>query len=510
MTAPDSPAPDDPDTPDPVDIHHLTERADAALQLLATYRSADAPTHGGRVLSYVYDSGLAVLDEVAASAARMVQSVNGLDPTVFGSVAAMERDLIEFGRGVFHAPDAVGSVTSGGTESCLLAVKAARDRAGATPGQASMVLPTTAHAAFLKAAELFGVEAIRVPVPTPSTAVRADDIAGAIRDDTILVVASAPNYPTGVLDPITEIAEVTSSHDLAFHVDACLGGFALAWWDGLPPWDFRVDGVTSLSADLHKYGYAPKGSSILLHRDRDRHRAQFFSITRWPGYPIVNPTLLGSRSAVGLASAWAVSRTLGADGYAALTARIRQAFDAVVAAIDGIDGLCVVGAPSGPVLAVRTDPDADEPVDTNLWGAAVTNRGFALQAQPAFTQPDGTELPATTHLTITPVTEAVLDELVPTLRSAADEVRGTPPPVAPSALRELAAAFDSGAVTVEQALGLPSAAAEEVLVSAGIDPHRHGGAADLDMPAIIAAVESLPREVTARLLAEFLAAYCNP
>ena len=204
MTPPDSPAPG---TPDPVDIHHLTERADAALQVLATYRSADAPTHGGRVLSYVYDSGLAVLDEVAASAARMVQSVNGLDPTVFGSVAAMERDLIEFGRSVFHAPDAVGSVTSGGTESCLLAVKTARDHAGAAPGQASMVLPTTAHAAFLKAAELFGVEAIRVPVPTPSTAVRADDIAGAIHDDTILVVASAPNYPTGVLDPITEIAE---------------------------------------------------------------------------------------------------------------------------------------------------------------------------------------------------------------------------------------------------------------------------------------------------------------
>lgn len=507
MTPPDSPAPG---TPDPVDIHHLTERADAALQVLATYRSADAPTHGGRVLSYVYDSGLAVLDEVAASAARMVQSVNGLDPTVFGSVAAMERDLIEFGRSVFHAPDAVGSVTSGGTESCLLAVKTARDHAGAAPGQASMVLPTTAHAAFLKAAELFGVEAIRVPVPTPSTAVRADDIAGAIRDDTILVVASAPNYPTGVLDPITEIAEVTSSLDLALHVDACLGGFALAWWDGLPPWDFRVDGVTSLSADLHKYGYAPKGSSLLLHRDRERHRAQFFSITQWPGYPIVNPTLLGSRSATGLASAWAVSRTLGADGYAALTARIRHAFDAVVAAIDGIDGLSVVGAPSGPVLAVRTDPDADEPVDTHLWGAAVTHRGFALQAQPAFTQPDGTELPATTHLTVTPVTASVLDELLDTLTTAADEVRGQPSPTAPTPLRELAAAFDSGAVTVEQALALPSAAAEEVLVSAGIDPHSHSGGADLDMPAIIAAVESLPREVTARLLAEFLAAYCNP
>lgn len=509
MTAPE-PEATDPVAPRAQEPPNLKDRADAALQVLADYRSADAPTHGGHVLSYVYDSGLGVLDEVAASAARMVQSVNGLDPTVFGSVAAMERDLIEFGRTTFHGPDAVGSVTSGGTESCLLAVKAARDRAGAAPGQSSMVVPTTAHAAFLKAAALFGVEAIRVPVPTASTAVRANDIADAIRDDTILVVASAPNYPTGALDPIAEIAEITRSRDLAFHVDACLGGFALAWWDGLPPWDFRVDGVTSLSADLHKYGYAPKGSSLLLHRDRDRHRAQFFSITDWPGYPIVNPTLLGSRSAAGLASAWAVSRTLGADGYAALTRRIRHAFDDVVTAIDGIDGLCVVGAPSGPVLAVRTDPEASEPVDTHLWGSAVSARGFALQAQPAFTQPDGTVLPATTHLTITPVTDSVVDELVEVLALAAEEVRGAPARPAPEALRELAGAFDSGAVTLDQALALPSAAAEEVLIAAGINPHRHGGASDLDMPAIIAAVESLPRPVTARLLAEFLAAYCSP
>ena len=142
------------DAADPVDPRaqeppNLKDRADAALHELADYRSTDAPTHGGHVLSYVYDSGLEVLDEVAASAARMVQSVNGLDPTVFGSVAAMERDLIEFGRTTFHGPDAVGSVTSGGTESCLLAVKAARDRAGAAPGQSSMVLPTTAHLSLI-------------------------------------------------------------------------------------------------------------------------------------------------------------------------------------------------------------------------------------------------------------------------------------------------------------------------------------------------------------------------
>ena len=494
----------------------LRRRADDALSELTSLREHDAPTHGGHILSYVYDSGLEILDSVAADAARLVQPVNGLDPTVFGSVAAMERDLISFGRTVFHGPDAVGSVTSGGTESCLLAVKAARDHAGARPGTGSIVLPSTAHAAFLKAAELFGLRVIRVPVDPGTTAVDPVAVASAIADDTVLVVVSAPNYPTGTLDPVADVAEITAARGVALHVDACLGGFALAWWDGperqdqLPPWDFRVPGVTSLSADLHKYGYAPKGASLLLHADRDRHRAQYFAVTDWPGYPVVNPTLLGSRSAAGLAAAWAITRTLGESGFAELVLQIRVASERLVATVDAIDGLRVVGDPVGPVFAVAADESAADPLDPHVWGAQVGTHGFTVQAQPTFPQADGTVLPATTHLTITPVTARVVEELAAAMCAAAEEVRGTPAAQPPAALTELAAAFDSGAVTVEQALSLPSEAAGAALVAAGLDPHAPIGDVGLDMPSIIAAVHALPRPVTAKLLAEFLAAYCNP
>ncbi|MFC0315923.1 pyridoxal phosphate-dependent decarboxylase family protein [Gordonia phosphorivorans] len=490
-----------------------SERYRRTLAELARRRATDAPTHGGRILSYVYDSGLAELDELAGAAAALVQPVNGLDPTVFGSVASMERDLIAFARTAFHGPDAVGSVTSGGTESCVLAVKAARDHAGLAPGTGSLVLPATAHAAFDKAARLLGVRAVRVPVDPATTRVSAAAMAAAIEDDTFLLVASAPNYPTGALDPIGEIAEVATARALPLHVDACLGGFALAWWpQPLPAWDFRVPGVTSISADFHKYGYAPKGASVILHADRDRHRAGFFATTDWPGYPIVNPTLLGSRSAAGLASAWAITDYLGPDGFAALVAPVAEAAAALRVAVEGIDGLAVAGAPDGPVFAVVADPASSAPIDPHRWSAAVAAAGFTLQEQPSYRQPDGTVLPASTHLTVTPVTASVLDDLIGAMTVGAERARGQAPAAAPDALTALAQAFVDGALTVDDALALDSASTAAALVAAGIDPHTDpsDAANALDLPAIIAAIEALPREVTAKMLAEFLASYANP
>ncbi|MGV9794362.1 pyridoxal phosphate-dependent decarboxylase family protein [Gordonia sp. NPDC003422] len=483
--------------------------AEEILRRLDALRAADAPTHGGRVLSYVYDSGRAELDALAAAAIARVQPVNGLDPTVFTSVAAMERDLISFGRTVFHAPDAVGTLTSGGTESCILAVKAARDHAGVAPGAGSMVVPTTAHAAFLKAAKLLGVRAIRLSVDPETTTPTPESVAAAVCEDTFLLVASAPNYPTGALDPTAAFGRVALDRGIALHVDACLGGFALPWWGSdTEPWDFRVPGVTSLSADLHKYGYTPKGASLLLHSDRDRHRAQYFATTDWPGYPVVNPTLLGSRSASGVASSWAITGHLGVNGFASLVATTRLVADRLRTVIDEIDGLRVVASPVGPVFAVAADPDSEHPVDPHRWATAVDRRGFTLQMQPGFTQPDGSSLPPTTHLTITPVTATVADELVLACRNAADDVRGLPAASPPPALADLAHAFDSGAVSVDDVVGLPSAAVQQALIGAGIDPHDPDG--ELDMAAIIAAVQALPRPVTATMLTEFLAEFTNP
>ena len=487
--------------------------ADDVLAELSRRRDTDAPTHGGHVLSYVYDSGLAELDDLAGRAAALVQPVNGLDPTVFGSVAAMERDLIAFARTAFHGPEAVGSVTSGGTESCILAVKAARDRAGLPPGRGAIVLPSTAHAAFDKAARLLGVRAVRVPVDPVTTRVTASSMAAALDDEVFLLIASAPNYPTGAIDPIADLGALALDRGLPLHVDACLGGFALAWWpESLPAWDFRVPGVASISADLHKYGYAPKGASVILHADRDRHRAGFFATTDWPGYPIVNPTLMGSRSAAGLAAAWAITEYLGPDGYAELVGKVADSEARLREAVSGIDGLRVIGAPTGPVFAVVADQAAADPIDPHRWSEAVAARGFTLQAQPRYTQSDGTVLPASTHFTVTPVTAAVIDQLIEALRAGADAARGLPPAAAPEALAALAGAFADGSMTVDDVLALPSEAVEQALSGAGIDPHTDpsGAAAALDLPAIIAAIETLPRPVTARMLTEFLAAYANP
>jgi len=485
---------------------------EAVLARLSAYRSHDAPTHGGRVLSYVYDSGLAALDDLAARAAAMALPVNGLDPTTFPSVALMESELVAFGRTVLNGPNAVGSVTSGGTESCLLAVKAARDRwvsarevgsarparvggsagparAGGADARPRIVLPSSAHAAFHKAAHYLGLDVDVVPVDPATGVPSVVELVARLNDRTALVVVSAPSYPHGVLDPVAEVAEAAAGRGIPCHVDACIGGLVLPFWAGaggaeLPPWDFRVPGVTSISADLHKFGYAPKGASLLLFADRELDLARYFALTDWPGYPVVNPTILGSRSATSLAAAWAVTAALGVEGYTDLTRRTVAATHEVAACVGRIDGLRALGEPAGPLLAVVTDDGvpAKQRVHPHLWAAAPARRGFVLQGQPSLRQSDGSLVPRSTHLTITPATHDVIPELTATLREAADEVRG-------------------GTVDLPADLPVPDPAA--LAASA-----RESG--DLDLTQVLALIEKLPRDATAGLLAQFLQAFTAP
>ncbi|MFE5310586.1 pyridoxal phosphate-dependent decarboxylase family protein [Isoptericola sp. NPDC056605] len=508
---------------DPFD---LAQDPAAVLAALAALRHRDAPTHGGRVLSYVYDPGVPELDALAGDAARAMQPVNGLDPTTFGSVAALERDVVAFARDLLGGDaDTVGSVTSGGTESCLLAVQSARDTWLAArrlrPGEARprLVAPVTVHAAFQKAAHLYGLELDLVPVAADGPTAGAVDAATlgarltggpAGAADVALVVISAPSYPHAAADPVADVAALAADHGVPLHVDACIGGFALPFWPGLPAWDLRVPGVTSVSADLHKYAFAPKGASVLLHRDRDRQRAQYFATTRWPGYPVVNPTLLGSRSGGPLAAAWAILQALGTDGLATLAGRARRATLALRDAVDGpagIDGLRVVGSPVGPLLAVAADAavPADRRVDPHVWADAVARRGWVLQAQPGLDQADGTRLPHTTHLTVTPVTEGVLDELVPVLHAAADEVRGRPRPDAGALLGALP--------PLDPTATLDSATAAALLDGIGLgtvggDPDAAPGVGP--MAPLLALVEALPAPLVERLLVELLARLVEP
>lgn len=481
----------------------MSERDSAGiLSRLAALRESDAPTHGGRVLSYVYDTGRQQLDELAADAIRMMQPVNGLDPTTFGSVAVLEREVLGFVRELFHGDDdVVGSVTSGGTESCLLAVKTARDvwRRAHESGRPRLVAPVTVHAAFQKAAAYFDLELDLVPVDADGS-IPADRIVERLGDDVALVVVSAPNYPFGTLDPVGEVASEAAQRGIAVHVDACIGGFVLPWIDELPEWDFRVAGVTSLSADLHKFGYAPKGASVLLQRGRDRQRSQFFATTRWPGYPVVNPTMLGSKSAGALAASWALIEALGRDGFAELTGSSMASTRALTETVEGIEGLRVVGEPVGPLFTVATDESVEEShrVDPHHWADEVRGFGFVLQQQPGHDQEGGAVLPRTTHFTVTPVTESVLDELRAALVAGAEAVRGVSPAIAPNeVVAQLAGLADAP---------LDSETAGMILGQLGI------GAGELParMAQFMALIEVLPAPVTERLLVEVLGRLAEP
>ncbi|WP_332893939.1 pyridoxal phosphate-dependent decarboxylase family protein [Salinibacterium hongtaonis] len=490
----------------------LTERSLIILDRLQSLRHMDAPTHGGRVLSYVYDSGLAELDELAARAIRIMQPVNGLDPTTFPSVAAMERDIVEFSRRMLHGddPEIVGTVTSGGTESCLLAVKTARDlwRAAGGTGVPRLLAPVTVHAAFHKAADYFGLDLDLVSVGQDGRVDPAHLVAR-FGPDVALVVVSAPAYPHASFDPVAPVAAAAREAGISCHVDACIGGWVLPWWgDDVPEWDFSVAGVTSISADLHKYGYAPKGVSVLLHRGRDRQRAQFFAATRWPGYPVVNSTMLGSKSAASLAAAWAIIQRLGVEGLASLTAQSRRATDALRGIIDSVDGLRVVGDPVGPLFAVASDdsvPSARR-VDPHHWADRVRARGWLLQLQPGLMQPDGSRLPHTTHVTVTPVTESVVGDLGAALIAAADQVRGVAP-ISPESAAAVAQQL-GGLGDPERARPLDSESALAALSGAGLA--SESGALPEQMAPILALMQALPAPVTERLLVELIARLSEP
>src|SRR5262245_7134878 len=239
----------------------------------------------------------------------------------------MEREVVALGADLVGGDPRAGKLTSGGTESLFLAVQVARDHARRERGIAepTMVLPATAHPAFAKACHYLDVTEIRVPVGADG---RADVAATAatVDDRTALVVGSAPCYPYGVVDPIPELAALAAERGALCHVDACLGGWLLPFLarlgEDLPPWDLRVPGVTSLSADIHKYGWSFKGTSLLLHRDEDLLRLQYFLYDGWPGGLYGSATTAGTRPAAPIAAAWATIHHLGMDGYLRLAGAV--------------------------------------------------------------------------------------------------------------------------------------------------------------------------------------------
>lgn len=359
---------------------------DEILRQLTELKERDADWRGGRAFSLVYNADDAELERLHDAVGAMFLPENALNPFAFPSLRLMEADVVAMASALVHLQGGDGTMSAGGTESIFLAVhtarEAARERGVERP---TIVVGSTAHPAFAKACHYLDVDEVRVPVGDDG---RADPaaMAAAVDGRTALVVASAPCYPFGVIDPVPEIAGAAAEAGVPCHVDACLGGWLLPFWERLgepvPPWDFRVPGVTSMSADVHKYGYTFKGASVVLYRDPAAVGRQWFLYDAWPGGLYGSPTTAGTRPAAPIAGAWATIRHLGEEGYLAKARVVRDTTRRFVEGVAAIEGLEVHHRPDLSVFEFGAAAGPDGPVlDIGAVGDEMEDRGWHLDRQ---------------------------------------------------------------------------------------------------------------------------------
>jgi glutamate/tyrosine decarboxylase-like PLP-dependent enzyme len=383
---------------------------DALFEDMRKRKEQDADWHGGRTFSLIYPVSDEV-DGILAEANKLYMFENALNPFRFPSIRQMEVDVVSMTAGLLNAPeDADGCMTSGGTESILMAVMAARNRAREERGvtEPELLAPVTAHPAFAKAAKYLGLRHRQFPIDAD---LRADVKAAEsmIGPQTALVVGSAPNYPFGTVDPIPELAGLAAERGISFHTDSCLGSFLLPFLERLghpvPPFDFRVPGVTTMSADVHKYGYCTKGASVVLHRDGSHLKQyQLFMYSDWPGGLYGSFSMAGARSAAPIAAAWAIMRYLGDDGYLRLARDLLSTVAKIRSAIDSTEGLRVIGDPVMSVFAFTSDG-----LDIGAIGDVMDDLGWNLDRQ---TNPDAL------HMMLSPKHGSVADRFIQDLREA--------------------------------------------------------------------------------------------
>ena len=394
------------------------------LNTLQAFKARDMDWKAGKVWCYVYNPGEDPA-EVTREAYLSYLNENGLDPSVFPSMLKVETDVVRAVINLLRGDsNAVGHLTSGGTESIMLAVKTARDKTRAEHPeitQPEMVLPKTAHAAFHKAAHYLCVKPVIVDIDPQTFQVRLEDMRAAITPNTILLVASAPSYSQGVIDPIWEIGSLAQERSLLFHVDACVGGLHLSFMRKLgyevPDIDFSVPGVTSISTDLHKYGYAAKGCSAIMYRSKDIRKYQIFASTDTTGYTLINPTMLSSKTGGPMAGAWAILNFLGEEGYQNIVEEVQNATKRLIEGINSIDELQVLGEPIMSMFSFKSD-------GINVYQLAdeMNKRGWYIQPQfsTALT-------PRNLHISVSHGTIRNVDALLHDLRECAEIVRGMVP-----------------------------------------------------------------------------------
>ncbi len=402
------------------------------LKTMRAVRDHDVRWQQGRAFGMIYHVSEEV-DDLLKQAYTMFFAENGLNPTAFPSLRKFETEVVAMTAALLGGDSATdsergvcGNITTGGTESILMAVKTARDWARAHRPEVSepeMVLPLSAHPAFDKAGEYFGVRPIHVPVREDFRA-NVEAMRRAITPNTILMAASAPAYPHGVVDPIPELAAIAREHGLLFHTDACVGGFMLPFIRKLgypvPDFDFRVPGVTSMSADLHKFGYAAKPASVVLYRTPELRRYQMFVYTDWSGGIYPSPTMTGSRPGGAVAAAWAVMNYLGEAGYLHIAQTVMETTKYLQAGINAIPGIQVLSNPEMSVFAIASDPLPSSNgasrggLDVYELGDELALRGWHFDRQ---------HLPPSLHVTVTYLHTDIREEFLGDLVECAEIVR---------------------------------------------------------------------------------------
>ena len=348
---------------------------------------------------------------------------NPLHSDLWPSTVKFEAEIVSMAAKMLGADQVTdeicGTVTSGGTESILLAMKAYRDWAREKKGikRPELIVPTTAHAAFDKAARYFNIKLIQIPVDKTTYRADVSSTGKALTKNTIAIVGSAPSFPHGIVDPIEELSDLASEKEIGFHTDACLGGFVLPWAEQLsyniPKFDFRLRGVTSMSADTHKFGYAAKGTSVVLYRNHELRHYQYYTATDWPGGLYFSPTFAGSRPGALSAACWAAMVATGKRGYLDATKRILETGARVREGIEAIPELYVLGDPLWVIAFASEDLDIYRVMDQ------MTKMQWNL---------NGLHKPTCVHICVTlrHVQPGIADKFLEDLKSAVEYVKANP------------------------------------------------------------------------------------
>lgn len=386
---------------------------------LGSLKSEDHDWRSGKLPVYIYFHTQELLDvQCEAFSMYMIENGHGAK-TVFPSLRRMEEDVIKISLDLFHAPqDAQGSLTSGGSESIGLAIKACREYALAKRpgGQLNIVGSRCMHPAFNKFAEMMGIE-VRRTLPDAGGRAVVSALEASMDEDTFMLVGSAPAYPHGVFDPLSEIGALAQKHGVLYHVDACFGGylspFARDLGYPIPAFDFEIPGVTTMSADLHKYGFAAKGASVCLYRDPEIYALQAFEFDDWPRGLYKSTTFAGSKPGGAVAAAWAVMRHLGREGYQELAKATMTAKDALVAGVQEIEGLDVYAPGELSIFAYTSN---DPRVDIDGVAELMGQRGWFVSR---------TAEPKGVHFSVNPVHERSVQPYLDDLRASVISARQT-------------------------------------------------------------------------------------